>query len=145
MFIAPIVVEGVVDWVKTLSDTEPIPPPTGTTTPESSDPNGDEDTSEPDGTGTTPPTTTPSPPTGTTTPESSDSPAADDGAADDEEPVQTALDYCSAWIGFGFFNSNGQEIGEVVRYVNGRGTHSIQGTQAWATETCQAVLPAQER
>ncbi|WP_420446317.1 hypothetical protein [Candidatus Poriferisodalis sp.] len=113
----PLIVDSVTEFFEDLSNVEPTPPPTGTTTPESTDPNGNNEQDSP--------------------------PAADDETADDEGPVQTALNYCSAWSGFGFFKADGEEIGEVVRYVNGQGTHSIQGTRAWATATCQAALAAQ--
>ena len=71
--------------------------------------------------------------------DSDDSDDADDNG-DADTPTGNS---CSAWSGFGYFNANGEEIGEVRRYVNGQGTHSIQGPRAWATATCQAALAAQ--
>ncbi|WP_420444852.1 hypothetical protein [Candidatus Poriferisodalis sp.] len=65
-----------------------------------------------------------------------------DGGSSDDSDTSTGT-YCSAWSGFRFFKAKGEEIGEVVLHENGGGSTSYQGTQEWATASCQAALAAQ--
>ncbi|WP_419920220.1 hypothetical protein [Candidatus Poriferisodalis sp.] len=68
----------------------------------------------------------------------------DSDDADDNGDADTPTgNYCSAWSGFGFFKTNGEEVGEVVLHENGGSGTSYQGAQEWATATCQAALAAQ--
>ncbi|WP_419920222.1 hypothetical protein [Candidatus Poriferisodalis sp.] len=77
-----------------------------------------------------PPATTPEP-----------TAADDDTEADDDTDTSTGA-FCTGWTSFGFFNSKGHEIGEVVLHENDGGNTSYQGTQEWAAERCQAALAA---